>query len=214
MANHTRFFFGIASHFGQTAAVKTYGITGGIGMGKSTVATLLTRRGVAVVDTDDLAREVVRPGQPALEEIRREFGESVFNALGELNREAMAGVVFGDEVARKKLESILHPRIQQRWQSQLATWRSEGRNEGCVIIPLLFETRAEAEFDAVVCIACSVTTQWKRLSSRGWTGEQIEQRISAQMPIAEKMARAHRVVWSEGQVDMLARQCDLIFPGG
>ena len=180
-------------------------------MGKSTVATLLARRGVAVVDTDDLAREVVQPGEPALEEVKREFGPAVLNPSGELNREAMAGVVFGDDVARKKLETILHPRIQQLWQSKLATWRSEGRVQACVIIPLLFETRVESEFDAVVCIACSVATQRQRLSSRGWTLEQIEQRVAAQMPVAEKMSRAHRVVWSEGDLDVLARQCDLIF---
>jgi dephospho-CoA kinase len=190
--------------------VKTYGITGGIGMGKSTVATLLTRRGIPVVDTDDLARQVVQLGQPAVEEVKREFGPAIFNASGELNREALAGVVFGDAVARKKLEAILHPRIQQLWQIQLAIWRNEGCKQACVIIPLLFETRAESEFDLVVCIASSAVTQRQRLSSRGWTAGQIEQRIAAQMPTAEKMARAHRVIWSEGHLDVLMRQCDLI----
>jgi len=182
-------------------------------MGKSTVATLIARRGIAVVDTDDLARQVVLPGEPALEEIKREFGDSVFNSLGELNREALAAVVFGDEAARKKLEAILHPRIQRLWQSKLAAWRSEGRKLACVVIPLLFETRAEAEFDTVVCIACSAATQRERLSSRGWAAEQIQQRISAQMPIADKMFRAHRVVWTEGHLDVLTRQCDVIFSG-
>jgi dephospho-CoA kinase len=188
----------------------TLGVTGGIGMGKSTVAEILARRGLAVVDTDDLARQVVRPGEPALEQIRSEFGPTVIDVSNELNREALAGVIFRDEAARKKLEAILHPRIQQLWQGQLAVWKSEGRAQVAVIIPLLFETGAESEFDTVLCIACSPVTQRQRLNSRGWTSEQIEQRISAQMPIAEKMSRAHRVVWNEGDLAVLARQCDRI----
>ena len=194
--------------------MKTYGITGGVGMGKSTVAGILTQHGVAVVDTDNLAREVVQPGEPALEEIRSTFGSIVFDPSGELNREALAGVVFRDEIARKKLEAILHPRIQQLWQARLATWRKEGRTQAAVIIPLLFETRAESEFDTVVCIACSPATQRRRLDLRGWTPDQIEQRISAQMPIAEKMSRAHQVVWSEGELGVLEQQCDRILLAG
>lgn len=179
-------------------------------MGKSTVAEILAQHGVAVVDTDDLARQVVRPGEPALEQIRSEFGPTVFDASRALNREALAGVVFRDEAARRKLEAILHPRIQQLWQRQLAVWKGEGRTQAAVVIPLLFETGSESEFDAVLCIACSPATQRQRLSSRGWTTEQIEQRIAAQMPIAEKMSRAHRVVWNEGDLAGLARQCDCI----
>jgi dephospho-CoA kinase len=191
--------------------VKTYGITGGIGMGKTTVAGILIRRGVAVVDTDDLARQVVQLGEPALEEIRSAFGSTVFNATGELSRETLAGVVFGDERARKRLEAILHPRIQELWAAQLSAWRGEGRKQAAVIIPLLFETGIEPAFDQVVCVACSSATQRARLRARGWTPEQIQQRIAAQIPVTEKMARAHRVVWSEGELQVLARQCDCIF---
>jgi dephospho-CoA kinase len=191
--------------------MKTFGITGGIGMGKSTVAAILAGRGVAVVDTDDLARQAVRRGEPALAEIRMTFGAAVFEASGELNREALADVVFRNEVARKKLEAILHPRIQQLWQAQLATWRQEGRSQAAVIIPLLFETGAESEFDTVICIACSAVVQQQRLHARGWTPDQIRHRIAAQMPVVDKLARAHRVIWNEGDLDVLARQCDRIF---
>jgi dephospho-CoA kinase len=194
--------------------VKTYGVTGGIGMGKSTVAGILAGRGVAVVDTDDLARLLVRPGEPALAEIRTAFGAAVFDAAGELDRDALAGIVFRDAEARKKLEAILHPRIQQRWQVQLANRRIEGRAHAAVIIPLLFETGAESEFDRVICVACAAVTQQRRLRLRGWTPDQIQQRISAQMPVADKMARAQRVIWNEGDLETLARQCDRILAWG
>ena len=188
----------------------TLGLTGGVGMGKSTVAEMLAAHGVAVVDTDDLARQVVRAGEPALEDIRSIFGSVVFDAAGELNRQALAKVVFQDEAARRKLEAILHPRIQQLWQAQLAGWKKEGQAKVAVIIPLLFETGVESEFDLVVCVACSTSTQRQRLALRGWTPQQIDQRIAAQMPIEEKMARALRVIWSEGDLNVLARQCDRI----
>ena len=179
-------------------------------MGKSTVAEILAQRSVAVVDTDDLARLLVRPGEPALEEIRGAFGSGVFHTTQELNREALAALVFRDESARKQLETILHPRIQRLWQAQLATWRSQGHKQAAVVIPLLFETNVESEFDTVVCIACSAKTQRQRLRRRGWSPEQIEQRVSAQMPIAEKMSRAHRVIWNEGDLDVLTQQCDRV----
>ena len=193
--------------------MKTYGITGGMGMGKSTAAQLLRERGVAVVDTDDLARDVVQPGEPALTEIQTTFGHDLVAADGQLKRDALAAIVFADATAREKLEAILHPQIQQRWQTQLQTWRDQGRAAAAVIIPLLFETRAESGFDAVVCVACSPTTQRERLTARGWTPGHIEQRLAAQMSVVEKMARAHRVVWSEGALATHGLQWDRILGG-
>jgi len=181
-------------------------------MGKSTVAGILAGRDVKVVDTDDLARHVVRPGEPALAQIRSAFGAAVFEPSGELDRDALAATIFADATSRQKLESIVHPRIKQLWETQLATWREEGQVLAVVVIPLLFETEAESEFDTVICIACSAATQQKRLLARGWTPDQIQQRISAQMPIADKLSRAHRVLWNEGDLDTLARQCDRIIP--
>jgi dephospho-CoA kinase len=192
--------------------MKTFGVTGGIGMGKSTAAELLCRRGIAVVDTDDLARQVVQPGEPALAEILQTFGTHLRDQAGQLNREALAAIIFGDAAARAKLEAMLHPRITELWRQQLQSWRREGRPAAAVIIPLLFETNVEAEFDAVICLACRETTQRARLGARGWSAEQMEQRIAAQLPIAEKMQRAQYVVWSEGTVETLAQQLARITP--
>jgi dephospho-CoA kinase len=159
------------------------------------------------VDTDDLARRVVSAGEPALVEIRSAFGASVFDASGELNRPALADVVFRDASARKQLEAILHPRILHLWREQLTVWRNDGRSAAAVIIPLLFETWAESEFDLVLCLACSAATQQQRLLARGLNCDQIQERLSAQMPIADKMARAHRVIWNEGDLEVLNQQC-------
>src|SRR6266700_681195 len=130
--------------------MKTIAITGGVGMGKSTTARLLAERGVPVVDTDDLARDVVEPGQPALAEIVAAFGKEMLDGDGRLRREELARVVFADAAKRKQLEAITHPRIAERWRAQLQTWRDEGKHLAAVIIPLLYEAGYEAEFDTVI----------------------------------------------------------------
>lgn len=190
--------------------MKVIGLTGGVGMGKSTAAQLFRERGVALVDTDDLAREVVQPGQPALEELRQTFGNDFLDPNGQLRREELARVVFADAEARKRLEAILHPRIADLWRARVEQWRNDGQPLAVVVIPLLYETGAEGEFDAVVCVACTPATQRQRLRARGWTPEEIEQRIAAQTPVAEKMARADYVIWTEGSLDVHAAQLDSI----
>ncbi|HTD66016.1 MAG TPA: dephospho-CoA kinase, partial [Candidatus Limnocylindria bacterium] len=158
--------------------MKLIGLTGGIGMGKSTSASLLSLRGIPVVDTDIIAREVVEPGQPALTEIAATFGRELIDDEGKLRRAALAQIVFSSPEKRKELESILHPIIRDRWLGQTEIWRREGRNAGVVVIPLLFETAAQSHFDAIICTACSALTQHERLRARGWPEKQIEQRIA------------------------------------
>jgi dephospho-CoA kinase len=192
--------------------MKLFGLTGGVGMGKSACAQLLRWRGAAVVDTDELARELVEPGEPALAEIAAAFGRELLDAEGRLRRDALARIVFADPAARRTLEQILHPRIRDAWHERVAAWRAEGKPLGVVVIPLLFETGAEREFDAVICVACSAETQRQRLLARGWSPEQIEQRIAAQMPIEEKMLRADYVVWTEAGMDVHAQQVYRIVP--
>ncbi|HKQ39442.1 MAG TPA: dephospho-CoA kinase, partial [Verrucomicrobiae bacterium] len=121
------------------------GITGGIGMGKSTSGELLRQRNVPVVDTDLLAREVVEPGEPALAEITSAFGNDVLDAAGRLNRAEIARRVFSNPPLRERLEAILHPRIRERWQAQILAWRTQGHHLAAVLIPLLFETGGDQE---------------------------------------------------------------------
>jgi dephospho-CoA kinase len=194
--------------------MKTLGMTGGIGMGKSAAADILRQRGVVVVDTDDLARLVVAPGQPALGEIQLAFGPGLVGADGQLRRAELARIIFSDAAARQQLEAILHPRIRELWLAQLRTWREEGIAVAVVVIPLLFETQAEASFDAVVCVACSAATQRERLSARGWAEAEVERRKAAQLPVLDKMLRSNYVIWTEGGLDVHAQQWERILSTG
>lgn len=188
--------------------MRLVGLTGGIGMGKSTAAGLLRQRQIPLIDTDDIARAVVEPGQPALQEIAETFGTHVLGTDGRLRRDELAKLVFADPAARVRLEAILHPRIRQIWQQQAEQWRAEGCRLGVVVIPLLYETGAETSFDTVVCVACSAASQQQRLTARGWSAEQIHGRLVAQWPVARKMDRAQFVIWTEGVVEVHAAQLD------
>lgn len=191
--------------------MRVFGITGGIGMGKSTVSSMVEKRGVEVVDTDQLARVVVQPGDPALAEIEGLFGAGVIAPEGALNRQELARRVFGSEVSRKQLEAILHPRIRSLWKEQIDQWRATNTQSGAVVIPLLYETRSEKNFDFVICVACGAETQKQRLLARKMSEEQIQQRIDAQLPIAEKMEKADYVIWNEGDLRLVEEQLDKIF---
>src|ERR1700688_405258 len=102
--------------------MKVFGLTGGVGMGKSTAAQFLHERGAKVVDTDKLARQLVEPGWPALAEIQKMFGRNVVAPDGQLRRDVLAQIVFTDPAARQKLETILHPRIRECWLAEVETW--------------------------------------------------------------------------------------------
>jgi dephospho-CoA kinase len=193
--------------------MKVCGLTGGVGMGKSATAEFLRARRVPVVDTDELARLLVQPGEPALSEIQVEFGKSIMTPDGGLSRDRLARIVFADAAARKKLEAILHPRIRERWLAQIETWREEKCPLAVVVIPLLFETRAEPFFTKIICVACSAPAQHERLVARGWTPDQISQRLAAQWPVEQKIARSDFMIWTDGALAVHAEQLDRILAG-
>jgi dephospho-CoA kinase len=186
--------------------MKVVGLTGGVGMGKSAAARLLQQHGVALVDTDELARRIVEPGQPALEEVKNAFGSEVLDHQGKLQRDVVARLVFSDSHARKQLEAILHPKIQELWQAEVERWRQAGLDLGVVVIPLLYETNAQELLDNVICVACSAITQRERLRERGWSAREIDQRIAAQWPTEKKIAAADFVIWTEGGMDVHQEQ--------
>jgi dephospho-CoA kinase len=187
------------------------GLTGGVGMGKSTAAGFFLELGARIVDTDELARELVQPGQPALAEIANQFGTGLVAADGRLKRDALARLVFSEPAARRKLEAILHPRIRERWLAQVENWRNENCPVAMVVIPLLYETGAETNFDKIICVACSPAGQHERLQARGWPADQIQGRIAAQLPAEQKIARSHFVIWTEGSLASHRWQAGEIF---
>lgn len=182
------------------------GLTGGIGMGKSTAATILARRSLPIIDTDELARELVEPGQPALEEIHNAFGADLIDTEGGLRRDELAKRVFADPEKRKRLEAILHPRIRRRWLEQVEKYRAEGKRAVVVVIPLLFETDAAKHFTHTICVACSAATQRTRLRERGWTDAAIDQRLASQWPIEKKIAASNFLVWTDGPLEVHEQQ--------
>ena len=184
------------------------GLTGGVGMGKSTASQFLNDLGFKVADTDEIARKLVEPGKPALKDIVKVFGKEVLQDNGELNRKKAAEIVFSDDSKRLKLEEILHPLIRENWEFRLKDWSLENEKLGVVVIPLLYETECERYFDKVVCMACSKDIQRQRLRQRCWSDLEIDQRIKAQLLIEEKMSRADYVIWTNGAIDTHAKQWD------
>jgi len=174
------------------------------------VAGLLRRLGVATIDTDEVARDVVLPGSPALEEIRNRFGTDLIDARGSLQRDRLAEIVFRDSEARTRLEEILHPRIHAVWQAQVEQWRSAGHPFGAVIIPLLFEKDLASRFTLTLCVACSEGTQQRRLLDRGWEEDEIRDRLASQHSMRQKSELSHCVVWNESSLRVLQQQLQCV----
>lgn len=191
-----------------------FGLTGGIGTGKSTVARLLAAKGAVVIDADRIAREVVAPDSPALQEIVKEFGESVLNARGELDRAKLAAIVFSDPEKRRRLEAITHPRIFARFAQEITQAAEKGARVVILDVPLLFETGGLASaVEKVIVVYAPVQTQVERLAQRdGMTEEQARARIGAQMDIEEKRKRGDYVIENTGSLEDLARAVDRLWP--
>lgn len=180
--------------------VQVFALTGGIGSGKSTVAAQLRRRGVPVIDADALAREVVAPGSRALAEVEAEFGAAVLRD-GALDRAALARVVFADPAARARLEAITHPRIQALRDARLLELSGAGEPLACYEVPLLFERGLDTSLRPVVVVSVPEAVQIERARRRDQASEaMIRARLAAQLPLAEKVARADYVIDNVGSL--------------
>lgn len=180
------------------------GLTGGIASGKSTVADMFTDLGVPVIDTDVIAREVVRPGKPALEEIREAFGDAVIAADGTLDRPAMRAIVFGDDAARRRLEAILHPRIGEATREQAD---AAGGEYQVIVVPLLVGSSLRTFVDRVLVVDCDEETQVSRLLARDAESEAQARRILAtQSSRDERLAVADDVIANDGDLDETRQQ--------
>lgn len=180
--------------------MKTIGLTGGIATGKSTVARILREAlDVPVIDADQVAREIVAPGQPALAEIVTRFGQGVLLADGQLNRRALGAVVMADPEARKALDGITHPRIREAIQRQLRQLAEGGAPAAAVEAALLVETGAYRLYDALLVVSCSPQTQLQRLMSRErMSEEEARLWVQSQLPLAEKERLGTVVIHNDG----------------
>jgi len=187
------------------------GLTGGIGSGKSTVARLLEKRGAVVFDADLLAREAVEPGTPGHAAVIERFGADVLAPGGELDREALASIVFADPSARRDLEAIVHPEVRRLFAEGSEAYRD---TDSVVVFsaPLLVETGMHTAFEVLVVVSATVATQIERLMhQRGMSEPSIRARIDAQAPLEDKAAAADFLVDNEGSLDELESQVDRLW---
>jgi len=185
-------------------APSRFALTGGIGCGKSAVADLLQNNGFKIVDSDLIAREVVKPGREGYEKVIDAFGNDILNRDRTIHRSRLGQIVFSDPSRRDQLNSLLHPIIRKQWQKrQHELWNTFPGVPVVVVIPLLFEAGLESGFDSIACVACSKQIQRERLSARGLSLKQIKQRIEAQMPVERKMELARYVLWNDGSLALL-----------
>ncbi|HKI28649.1 MAG TPA: dephospho-CoA kinase [Actinomycetota bacterium] len=187
------------------------GLTGGIGSGKSTVARLLEKRGAVVFDADLLAREAVAPGTPGHAAVIERFGADVLAPGGELDREALASIVFADPSARRDLEQIVHPEVRRLFAEGSEAYRDTDR----VVVfsaPLLVESGMHTAFEILVVVSATVATQIERLMrQRGMSETSIRARIDAQAPFEDKAAVADFIVDNEGTLDELESQVERLW---
>lgn len=183
------------------------GLTGGIACGKSTVAALMRELGCHVMEADRLAHQLMEPGRPAYEEILRDFGSQILAADGHIDRKKLGEVVFNDPKRLQRLNQIVHPRVIQKQDRQLAEWEQSGRVSVAVVeAALLIEAGYHRGLQRLVVVWCRPEQQRERLRVRGLTGEQIEQRIAAQMPLEEKRQLADDLIDCSGSLDDTRRQ--------
>ena len=183
----------------------TVGLTGGIACGKSTVAEILRARGVPVLDLDQVARDVVAPGTPAIAEIAERWPSVVHG--GVLDRKALGTIVFTDPAARRALEAITHPRVWDASERWLADRRDEGHPAAVVEAALMVETGSWRRYDHLIVVSCAPEVQIARVRARdGLTEAQARARIEAQLPLAEKERVATVVVRNDAGVDALASE--------
>lgn len=184
-----------------------YGLTGGIGSGKSSVAEFLEDFGIPVVSADELSRVVVTAGSEGLAEVVQAFGTDVIDERGELDRRKMASIVFREPARRQQLEAILHPRIRERFEQVLDALEKAGHAITVYEVPLLFEKNLQSDMKATILVTATEETRIARVMERDQTTKtEVRDRIASQMPDSLKRKRADYILENDGSVDELRRE--------
>lgn len=188
--------------------MKWIGLTGGIACGKSTVSRMLRTHDIPVVDADEIAKEVVKPGSAGLKSVIQEFGPEFLTAEGALDRRKLGQKVFGHPELLHKLEAITHPLIREETRRRRRLHEDMGHKLAIYDIPLLFETRAKDQFDGVIVVSCTKEQQKERLRRQSWSEDEIEMRIASQIPIQFKEQQADFVLHNNRDEQHLLREVE------
>jgi dephospho-CoA kinase len=187
--------------------MKRLGITGGIESGKSAVAGMLRELGFRVIDADALGHSVMEPGTRAFEEIKRDFGDGVIGADGRIDRGKLGAIVFADAEKLKRLNAIVHPRVEEEMVRQFAEWEKSGVADAAFVeAALLVEAGYQKNLDGLVVAWCRPEQQMERLLARGLSEVEARRRIAAQMPAGEKLKYATEKIDCSGSLEETRRQ--------
>jgi len=187
-------------------------LTGNIASGKSEVARILAELGATVIDADDLAREVVRPGEPALDAIVKRWGAGVLRPDGSLDRPALRAIIFADAAERVALNAIVHPQVRKRRDELVTQARARGDAVVVAVIPLLFETGLEREFDRVVLVDAPEDVRELRLLKRSAiAAAEARRMMAAQMPVQAKRTRSDFVIDNDADLAALRRSVERVW---
>ncbi len=190
--------------------MQVFGLTGGIGTGKSTVSAMFKALGAQVVDADLLARQVVEPGQPAFNDIAATFPEVIVN--GSIDRAALGARIFRNPDDRAKLNAITHPRVRDAFFAAIAALEAAGETRVIYDVPLLFENRLDEGMAGVIVVVAPLEVQRARLMARnGLTAEQANDRIASQIPLHEKQRRATWVIDNGATLEATRQQVETVW---
>lgn len=184
------------------------GLTGGIACGKSVVAAILRELGCAVIEADALAHQLIEPGQPAHNEVRREFGEQILLPDGRIDRARLGTIVFADPEKLRRLNSIVHPRVSQELDKWMAEQERAGTRVAVLVAALLIEADYPKRLDRLVVAWCNPEQQMERLMARGLSREQAQQRIASQIPLEEKRRMADEQIDCSGTLEKTREQTE------
>jgi dephospho-CoA kinase len=179
------------------------GLTGGIASGKSLVAQKFVELGATLIDADEVAREVLRPGQDAFEDVVRVFGKDILTSSGEVDRKKLGAIIFSDNEERAELNRLTHPRIRERMMARVEELRQGAKTKLVVLdIPLLIESELEDTVDCVVVVYADVAHQLSRLMDRdNITEAAAKARLKAQIPLKEKLKAADYIIDNNATID-------------